>query len=414
MNRYQSIAEVEQALEPYVSAASAQTSRGLTIDRTLRLAQLVGNPQDDLKVVHIAGTSGKTSTSYYVANLLARSGKKVGLTVSPHMDSITERVQIDGRPLSKVTFCEYFSLFLELVEALDELPTYFELMMVFAYWVFRKEGVDYAVVETGLGGLHDSSNIASRVDKMCVLTDIGLDHMHVLGSSIEAIAAQKVGIVKPHNDLVMYRQSTAVMVTVKEYVAAQHGALKEVTPQTDEIFQERNWRLAHNVYELLRQRDGLSQLAGDEIEQSKRLHVPGRMDIFERQGKTIVLDGAHNEQKMSAFLKSLTTRFLDTKFSLLIAMKQGKDLEYLAPLLAPHVTEVVACELSGSQDTSLRSVPADEIVKTFKDRGMNSVSSVKTSKEAVEVLLESSENLVVVTGSLYLVAEVRKLLQISS
>lgn len=412
MNKYQNIAQVERALEPYVAAASAQTGRGLTIDRTLRLTQLVGNPQDELKVIHIAGTSGKTSTSYYIADLLTRAGKKVGLTVSPHMDSITERVQVAGRPLPESTFCEYFGEFLELVETLDELPTYFELMMVFAYWVFRKEEVDYAVVETGLGGLHDSSNIASRADKLCVLTDIGLDHMHVLGRSIEEITAQKAGIVKLHNTLVMHGQAPEIMSVINKHINTQQATLI-MEYDAGETFQERNWHLAFRVYGYLRGRDQLPALGENTLQQSRQLHVPGRMDIFKRPGKTIVLDGAHNEQKMSAFLTALAKRFPDKKFPMMVALKQGKELEQIAPLVAPHAKKIIATELTGSQDSVIASVEASTIAEEFRKNGVSDVNIERDTKEALDTLLESNSEIVVVTGSLYLVAEVRKLLQIS-
>jgi dihydrofolate synthase/folylpolyglutamate synthase len=193
---FTSIAEVEKALERLVMIASKTTGRDITTARTLEIAGLVGNPQDHLRVIHLAGTSGKTSTSYYIAGLLKAGGMKVGLTVSPHVTAITERVQINNIPLSETEFCRYMSEFLPLVTADEErLPSYFEVMMVFALWVFDKSNVDYAVVETGLGGLHDSSNICRRTDKICIITDIGVDHTHVLGDTIEKIATHKAGII---------------------------------------------------------------------------------------------------------------------------------------------------------------------------------------------------------------------------
>lgn len=409
--KFSNLSQIEKALEPHVAIASKMTGEQLTIGRTQQLAQHVGNPQDDIKIVHVAGTSGKTSTCYYIADLLGRSGAKVGLTVSPHMDSITERVQIGGEPLADETFYRYFGEFMELIVDAPEMPTYFELMMVFAFWVFKKENVDYAVIETGLGGLHDSSNIASRPDKLCVLTDIGLDHMHVLGRTIQEITAQKVGIVQPHNALVMYEQSEAVMSIVREYVVKQQGRVVVKTPDTDALFQQCNWQLAFAAYEQLRARDGLEGLSGEDIEQSQQLHVPGRMDIFKKSGKTIVLDGAHNEQKMSAFLASLASAFPNRKFPVLMALKQGKELEQLAPMLAQHASSLIATELSGSQDTPLASIEGKAIAEAFRNSGMDEISVEYDMKKAFDELLETASDVVVVTGSLYLVAKVRKLLR---
>jgi len=411
VNRYVSVSEAEKALEPYIEAAGSMTGRDLTTDRTLRLAEHAGNPQDELKVVHVAGTSGKTSTCYYIADLLVRSGTKVGLTVSPHMDSITERVQINGRPLPEDVFCDYFSEFMNVVESAPEMPTYFELMMVFAYWVFQKEKVDYAVVETGLGGLHDSSNIASRPDKLCVLTDIGLDHMHVLGRTIEEIATQKVGIVKPSNSVVMHTQSNEVMNVVEDYVASRRGDLVHSKVDENLLFQQRNWQLAFSVYERLRERDHLKTLEAEDIKQSQLVHVPGRMDIIKRGGKAIVLDGAHNEQKMSAFLKCLRSTYPGMKFPVLMALKQGKELEQLVPLLVPLTSGLIATELTGSQDTPLASIPARSIAEAFQNSSVADIHIERDIHKALDRLLESDREVVVVTGSLYLVAAIRKILQ---
>ena len=410
MNRYVSVSEVEKVLEPYVAAAGSMTGRDLTTDRTLQLAEYVGNPQNELKVVHVAGTSGKTSTCYYIADLLVRSGMKVGLTVSPHMDSVAERVQINGSPLPEDVFCDYFSEFMNLIESAPEMPTYFELMMVFAYGVFQKEKVDYAVVETGLGGLHDSSNIASRPDKLCVLTDIGLDHMHVLGRTIEEIAKQKVGIVKPSNTLVMHTQSKEVMNVIRNYVASRRGDLVHSTVDENLLFQQCNWHLAFSVYERLRDRDHLKTLEAEDIKQSKLVHVPGRMDIIQWSGKTIVLDGAHNEQKMSAFLKCLKSTYPDMKFQVLMALKQGKELEQLVPLLVPVTSGLIATELTGSQDSAIKSVEADTIAEGFRRNGIDGVGVERDAEKAFDMLFEADSEVVVVTGSLYLVAEIRKLL----
>lgn len=118
-----------------------------------QLMELLGNPQDSYAVIHVAGTSGKTSTAYFIRGLLQTAGKKTGLTVSPHIRSITERIQIDGRPISDELFVSYLNQLLEKVENSPLTPTYFELLVALAYLVFREEKVDYAVIETGLGGL---------------------------------------------------------------------------------------------------------------------------------------------------------------------------------------------------------------------------------------------------------------------
>ncbi len=194
-----SIQEAEAALLPYVPLVAELTGKDTTLDRIVPLMKLLGDPQDKLKIIHLAGTSGKTSTAYYMSALLQATGKKVGLTVSPHIDTIAERVQIDGLPLPETEFCRELGIFLDIVEFAEAPPSYFELLYAFALWVFERQQVDYAVVETGMGGLYDATNVASRPDKVCVITDIGFDHTHILGKTLPEIAAQKVGIVHDHN-----------------------------------------------------------------------------------------------------------------------------------------------------------------------------------------------------------------------
>ena len=169
------IEEAEAALLPYVPLVAQLTGKATTLERAIiPLMALAGNPQDRLKTVHIAGTSGKTSTSYYIAALLGAAGKTVGLTVSPHVDSITERIQINGQPLPDAEFCQELETFLDIVKQAPQPPSYFELLYAFALWVFGRRHVDYAVIETGMGGLYDATNVATRADKVCVITDIGL------------------------------------------------------------------------------------------------------------------------------------------------------------------------------------------------------------------------------------------------
>ena len=404
--------QVEAALHPYVVEAGRAIGKDITTERTLRLAVHVGSPEKKLRIVHVAGTSGKTSTCYYMAELLRESGKKVGLTVSPHMDTIAERVQINGQPLNEQRFCEYFNEFIGLVDAASEVPTYFEFMIVFAFWVFAREEVDYAVVETGMGGLHDSSNIAARPDKVCIITDIGLDHQHVLGRDITSIAHQKAGIIHAGNAVNMYHQGSEVDAIVLE-TADTNGATVIFSDEPDvnsddttPLYQQRNWRLAYNTYELVRKRDGLKELSAADLRESKNIHVPGRMDILERDGKTIVLDGAHNEQKMSTFLDSLRARFPGSKPAVLLSLKEGKEIKAIAPQIVDIASQIIVTRFSMLQDMPIPAADPKLIEAEIIARG-GTPTVADTPGEGLKQLLESDESLIVVTGSLYLVAEIR-------
>ena len=193
MTKLRSFNDIDTVLKDFIPPMRSFRSV-YTLDTMRALMLALGNPQNSYKTIHVAGTSGKTSTSYYIAALLGQTGKKIGLSVSPHVDNVNERVQIDLVPLDEHEYCQQFSTFLQIINKLRIKPTYFELLIAFAFWQFAQEKVDYAVIEVGLGGLLDGTNVIERSDKVCVIADIGLDHVAVLGNSLAGIAAQKAGI----------------------------------------------------------------------------------------------------------------------------------------------------------------------------------------------------------------------------
>lgn len=392
--------DVELALE----LCARHSSKDLSTRITQELSKFVGSPEERLRVIHIAGTSGKTSTCYYIRALLEASGQKTGLTVSPHMVSIADRVQIGGKPLDEATFCRYFDEYFKLVEQFGGRPSYFEIMMVFALWVFDREKVDYAVIETGLGGLHDSSNICRRPDKVCVLTDIGFDHMHVLGSSIEEIAQQKVGIVAPGNVLVMYRQSSEVATVVESTV---EDVIYVPEWQTND-YRERNFGLSLAVFEHIRDRDGLTELDDEWIAKCRTVQVPGRLEEFNYHGATVVLDGAHNQQKMTALIDTFRLKYPDRQPLVILAMKQGKDYEKVIDLLKPLASEILVSEYRTFQDTKMGAIKK-EILADYARRADTEVGLVDNLELALEKAL-SLNDLILVTGSLYAMSEVRAVL----
>ncbi len=407
------LTDVEAALAPFVERAGQLTGSDITTVRTLHLSEHVGSPHERLKVIHVAGTSGKTSTSYYVRELLEAAGQKTGLTVSPHMVRITDRVQVGGGALSDQLFCAYLDEFLELVKSAPEQPTYFEVLIVFALWVFDREKVDYAVLETGLGGLHDSTNICRRPDKVCVLTDIGFDHINVLGTTLSQIAAQKSGIIAPHNHAILYKQNMEIMNAVKQATISMHVTIEFATIRSVVAsqpwladYQQRNWSLAYATYRHVASRDKLPVLRQSELAETMEAIVPGRIEIFNVKDTTIVLDGAHNEQKMRTFWKSFEHKFPDIKPTVVLGMKQGKEIETVAPIVEKYAMDVIATMATNTQDTPIAAMDVSDISRAC-------IRKVCMVKNPIQALLKAIDDggVVVVTGSLYLVAEIRAYLK---
>lgn len=405
------IKEAEAALLPYVPLAAELTAKDITLDRMWPLMEVLGNPQDRLKVVHIAGTSGKTSTAYYIAALLKATGKKIGLTVSPHLDTITERIQIDGQLISETVFCKELSIFLDIIQKARQHPTYYELLYAFALWVFERHRVDYAVVETGLGGLHDATNVATRADKVCIITDIGLDHTAILGETLPEIAAQKIGIVHPKNHCFTYQQAPGIMKIFEQWCTKQQARLHKVAeqPKNQSLlpeYQQHNWHLAYTAYQYLQERDTLASLTSQALQETQKIRVPGRMDIRQVRGKTIVMDGAHNKQKMEVFIKSFQQLYPGIKPAVLLSIKQSKDYGSIVPLLVTLTKDIIVTSFDATQDLPARSTDIHELAQAFKDNGVR-VQAIPDQHEAFEALLASPQSIAIITGSFYLLGQIR-------
>lgn len=419
----ETISDIKQAnerLAAYVPQVKELLGKDVTLERMIPLMQILGNPQDKLKIIHVAGTSGKTSTSYYIASLLHASGKKVGLTVSPHLDSVTERVQINLEPINDKEFCNALTEFLQIIDKYQPAPTYFELLIAFAYWYFAKAKVDYAVIETGLGGMQDATNVAGKSDKICVITDIGFDHMHVLGNTLEEIAEQKAGIIKPKNQVFMYKQDAEVNEVFKRVSSKNKAILTALEEQTERsnimipndllqlpLYQQRNWLLAYKVWEFIEQRDGLVAPSWEDMLKTLKQTVPGRMDTVNIKNKTLIMDGAHNEQKMQAFVSSFEQRYPGMKAAILLAMKQGKEYQAVLPILKPICNTLIITSFNTLQDLPINSINPQILANSAKKIGITNIESEPEPIKALDLLLQKPEKLLIATGSFYLLSCIR-------
>jgi dihydrofolate synthase / folylpolyglutamate synthase len=409
-------------LKPYYFAYTHRDTKvAYTLDTMRALLGYLGNPQNSLRVVHVAGTSGKSSTAYYVSALLGAGGAKVGLTVSPHVMEMNERVQINLTPLAEADFCSSLGEFIELIQASGIKPSFFELMIAFAYWEFARQQVDYAVVEVGLGGLLDCTNVISREDKVCVITDIGFDHTNILGNTLAEIAYQKAGIIQPHNQVFMHRQLDEVMEVVRATARQQQAQLHEVAmPEKASIttahmplFQQRNFYLAEQAVCYVLKHDGRAKLAPDQLQNAAIVHVPGRMDIFHVGEKTLVLDGAHNGQKMAALLESVRAEFPDKPMAALVAHVGGRDNRWQHALneLARYTQDIIVSTFDQESDEMPKTgMPPSEVAAYLEQQGIKAAVESDLAK-AYEELLKRPEPVLIITGSLYMLGSVLRLIR---
>lgn len=398
----------------------SQERGAYTLDRMQRLMQGLGNPQNSYKVIHVAGTSGKTSTCYYIASLLKETGSKVGLTVSPHVDEINERVQINLQPIPEARFCRQLQKFIKLAEATDTNPTYFELLVAFAYWQFAQDRVDYAVIEVGLGGLLDATNVVNRGDKVCIITDIGLDHTEVLGKTLPEIASQKAGIIRPHNSVFMYEQYQEVLDVVREVCQAQSAKLHEIWPLKSAelpkrlpLFQRRNWYLAFCVYKYVAERDDLPKLSEQQLANSTAIKIPARMETILTKNKTLIMDGAHNAQKLQTLFKSIKAQYPKQEIVALISLKHTKGMRTQTSLdvIVKYISWLGITAFSGEQDTPYKSVDTAKIAERCHMMGFDRWEIIDDPEQAFRQLLKRSEPILLITGSFYLLNHIRPIIK---
>lgn len=408
--------QVNAALARFVPITPV--SGNYTLETMRTLMAYLGNPQDSLKVIHIAGTSGKTSTAYYVTSLLNGAGYSTGLSISPHIHQVNERAQIDLMPLAEKDYCAHLSEFLDLVDKSTLQPSHFELMVAFAYWLFHKRGVDYAVVEVGLGGLLDGTNVVTRSDKICVITDIGFDHVEILGDTLAKIAAQKAGIIQQGNDVFMYEQSDEVMNVVNQVCQTKDARLHTIQPDKGNAhadlppFQIRNFFLAETVVEFTLKRDGKADISDSQEEKASLVHIPGRMDVQLYQGKTLIMDGAHNEQKITALVEAVKAQFGNQDITILVAFGQNKQTSVAKSLSLLHQlgSSIIVTQFTKGQDEVRQAINPNELSDLAKRAGFTTITVEPDPLKALKLLEISQTSVNLIAGSFYLLENYRDII----
>jgi len=424
--------QAEAFLALHIPKTSTQTFPGeLGLNRAKYFLHLLGNPQEKLKIIHVAGTSGKGSTCYLISSLLISQGFKVGLHQSPHLTDVTERFQINNQIISKKEFVFYLNKIIPVINLVGKTfygqLSYFEILVGMAFLIFSEKKIDYAVMETGLGGKYDGTNVVLRQDKLSVLTKIGLDHIAILGKTIEKIAYQKAMIINKNSQVISINQDLKTEKIIRDvaekkmanvmFVRGRDGACPVCTSKFGLIgdYQKENASLALAAVNYLSERDGF------EIDKKKvgavfqTAHFPGRFDIKKITNKIVVFDGAHNPQKMKAFVSSLIKEFPNKKFNFLLAFKKGKDYQDMLKIIISLVGTskiILTSFFVENQDMINASEDPAEIGRGIARDARTGINFeiIPDLKEAWETILKE-DGLIVVTGSLYLVGEIFRLIR---
>jgi dihydrofolate synthase/folylpolyglutamate synthase len=417
--------DVRRFLDAYaMQMYTRPEDRSTPADRLVRTRQFLkklGAPQNSLKVIHTAGTTGKGSTCTFIEAILRAHGRTTGLTLSPHAIDLRERFQVNGYYIST----QRLSVGLDRVRVLasemigKELgpPSYFELLMALAYLFFAEEQVEYAVIETGLGGRFDPSNVVERTDKLCVIAKLGLDHKQFLGNTLEDIAFQKLGIIHVGQEAIIGYQQELTQSFLEER-ARQEGAKRVISVQMlqDEgrvladlaPFERENAATALTACRHLAERDGWSFDLALSLSTLKQCRIPLRFEQIEWQGKTIMVDAAHNPQKMAGFAQALREKFPQQSFLGVVAFNGGNDVkEVISPLLP--VLHQIACVhfIVGQGQYRFQFVDSQKVAQQIAALTTAPLESFDDLSKMFDWLKTRSETMIVCTGSFHFAAMVR-------
>ncbi len=398
----------------------------LGLERIRDLLATLGNPQRSFRTVHIAGTNGKGSVAAMVASALRAAGHRTGLYTSPHLVEPTERIRVDGNRISEEHFARTFdavhhaALRMQRLGDLEFHPTYFETVTAMGFHAFRELGVEIAVVETGLGGRLDATNVIEP--ELAIVTRIDYDHEAWLGNSIEAIAWEKGGILKSGTPAVFGPQRPEALGILRQR-AAELGIHPveaaswtihdlELRPDGSRFVLRRNGEEipivcplagAHQIENALTAVTALKELGlrAEEIRRGiARTRWPGRLERV-REEPEVILDGAHNPGAMRELAAHIRRFYGGRKVWLLYGSMRDKSLDEIAGILAPVADHIVLTQIDS--DRALRPV----VLKKLFDHG--AVEMAEDIEDGLEIVLEAApEDVVFVTGSLLLVGEVRK------
>ncbi len=441
--------------------------RAGSLERSKAFFELLGNPQNNRKTLHMAGTSGKGSTVHMIDSLLLAHGKTTCLHVSPHVYDVRERLTVNGKYVSEEDFIRYMNLLIPAVEDMSETsynrPTFYEVSTALGFLAADDHDVDYTVEETGLGGLFDSSNTVERDDKIAIIGRIGLDHVPILANpaelegvhqrglmpkviehlatDIERITAQKAGIIPFNGQAIALRQDPAVDTVIQAVADYRKTDLTWVVPSDTVDYESvdgpityvtlnldgnrlehvafslpgshqlENLSLALTEVQIVAERDGWHLNEAAIRHALSTVHLPGRFEIRNVNGKTVILDGSHNPQKIQALVETFQRSYPDTQATLIMAMGKNKAARDVFKILQPIAKEIICTDFfSEMQDFLHKAFKPTYLANLVNESSTIPTRVANSQQDAVKMALESDSEVILITGSFYFLGEINTLL----
>lgn len=424
----------EEAMKYITEVGNFGSNYGL--ERTYKLLEHLGNPERDLKLIHIAGTNGKGSTTSMITEILMGEGYKVGMYTSPFIEEFEERIQINRNNIPKESLAILMD---EIKVAVDKVieagynhPTEFEIITVLMLLYFKKENVDFGVIEVGLGGTLDSTNVIKPIIQ--VITSISFDHTNLLGNTLEKIAREKAGIIKKGIPTVIYPQQEEVLKVIKnkcfemdsELYIANNENLKfknivnldkpyQLLKYNNEIdillpllgeHQIINLSVAMQAIEVLNNKNIIDISIANIVKSIKNVSWKGRLEVLSNN-PYVVIDGAHNIQGIKTLSRNIKKYFKYENLYLILGILADKDVEEMIKIITPMAKKVYSVtpnSIRGELAESLK----DEVSKFNK----NCKAFDKYEEAYLEALNDASEkDLILASGSLYMIGDMRKIIR---
>lgn len=414
---------VKEAID-YIESQTWSSTR-LGLERTRELLSKLGDPQKKLRFVHVAGTNGKGSTCAMLASILQAAGYRTGLYTSPYICRFNERIQVNGENIPDETLAALTALVMPLAEQMRDHPSQFELVTAIAMQYFLDAGCDIVVLEVGLGGALDSTNVIDRPEA-AVITNIGLEHTEYLGNTLAEIAAAKAGIIKPGCTAVCYR-GTAEVETVFENTCRERGAqlvkadfaaLRPIS--ADLAGQYFSWQglerlflpllgahQLHNAAVVLETVDVLRRHGWRVPEAALRQGLaqtvwPARFELLRRE-PVFLVDGAHNPQCVQALVQAIEAYLPGERVTFLTGVLADKDYVTMLRCMAPYALHFVCVT-----PDSPRALPAQELAAALRVMGLSAEAAEDIDTGISAALQAAGAGPVVACGSLYMAGLVRR------
>lgn len=422
--------------ERYINDTPRFTKKN-TLDNTRMVLEAMGHPERRMKLIHVAGSNGKGSVCAYLSSILKAAGKEVGLFTSPHLVKINERFKLNEEDVSDEQFLEGFDAVMQLVHRLLEEkpeefahPTFFELLFLIGIYLFDQAHMEYVVLETGLGGRLDATNVIEH-PIMTVITSISLEHTEYLGDTYEQIAGEKAGIIKEGCPVVYDGTRKEVDDVIRKKADQMHAKAYAIRPdmykilmntqKTIDFSMDTGYHKSMNVsvatvaeYQVMNAMEAVTAakamdagLTEEDIERGlAKMRWEGRMEAVL---PGVILDGAHNDSGVEEFVKTARRLGEGTKVSLLFSCVNDKDYDSMIRRICEAIPfeQVIVTEVG-----AYRMVPAAELGEIFRRYTEKPVTEIPSVEEALdEALVRKEDGILFCVGSLYLVGSLKEILR---